>query len=56
MLKELTGAFVQKDDALSLSHQNAAFRAMAEQIADPKEHDSDELLGSIASFMCHHVG
>jgi hypothetical protein len=55
MLKELTGAFVQQDDALSLSHQNAAFRSMVEKMNDPKQHDSDELLGCIASFMCHHV-
>jgi hypothetical protein len=56
MLKEVTGAFVQQDDALSLSHQNAAFRAMADKMHDSKQHDSDELLGCIASFMCHHVG
>jgi len=55
MLKELTGAFIQQDDALSLSHQNTAFRLMGEKMEDPKQHDSDELLGSIGSFMCHQV-
>ncbi|KAF2685216.1 hypothetical protein K458DRAFT_388110 [Lentithecium fluviatile CBS 122367] len=53
MLKELTGAFVQQDDAVSLSQQNIAFRLIVEKMKDPKQHDSDELLGSIASFMCH---
>lgn len=56
MLKELTGVFAQKDDALSLSHQNSAFRLLSTKMQDPKQHNSDELLGSIASFMCHHVG
>jgi hypothetical protein len=55
MLKELTGAYSQKDDALSLSYQNAAFRLAGEQMKDPTQHASDELLGSVGSFMCHHV-
>jgi hypothetical protein len=56
MLKELTGAHVHQDDALSLSHHNSAVRLVGEKMKDPQKHDSDELLGSIASFMCHHVG
>ncbi|KAJ4293499.1 hypothetical protein N0V90_008782 [Kalmusia sp. IMI 367209] len=54
MLKELTGAFVQRDDALSLAQQNNALRMMSEKMKDPKHHASDEMLGAVLSFMCHH--
>lgn len=55
MLRELNGGFVQHDDALILSQQNSAIRLISEEMKDPQKHLSDELLGAVASFMCHHV-
>lgn len=55
MLKELNGAFVTQDDAVSLLHQNNAIRSMGEKMKDPRHHTSDELLGAVGAFMCHHV-
>lgn len=55
MLKELTGVFVKQDDALSLSQQNAALQLMSKKMKDPKHQASDEMLGAVSSFMCHHV-
>jgi hypothetical protein len=54
-LKELTGTFVQKSDSLSLSMQNNAIRAMTERMKDPEHYASDEVVGGVASFMCHFV-
>ncbi|KAF2245891.1 hypothetical protein BU26DRAFT_541941 [Trematosphaeria pertusa] len=54
MLKELNGAFVTQDDAVSLLHQNNAIRSMGEKMKDPRHHTSDELLGAVGAFMCHH--
>ncbi|OAG04843.1 uncharacterized protein CC84DRAFT_1121589 [Paraphaeosphaeria sporulosa] len=53
-LKELTGAFVQKSDSLSLSMQSHAIRAMRERMQDAKHHASDETIGAVGSFMCHY--
>ncbi|PVI04305.1 hypothetical protein DM02DRAFT_625013 [Periconia macrospinosa] len=55
MLQELTGSFFRQDDVLSLSHHNTALRLMAEKMNDPKQHDSDEMLASVSSFMAHHL-
>jgi len=55
MLKEMTGTFVHHDDALSLSKHNAALRLISDNVKDPVNNISDEVLGAISSFMCHHV-
>ncbi|KAF2646863.1 hypothetical protein P280DRAFT_441310 [Massarina eburnea CBS 473.64] len=54
MLKDLSGAFPRQDDALSLSYQNVALRLLREKMKDPRQHDSDQLLAAITSFMSHH--
>lgn len=54
-LKELTGTFVQKSDSLSLANQNRAIRSLTEKMKDPKYQASDEMIGAVSSFMCHHV-
>ncbi|KAL5394411.1 hypothetical protein PMIN06_001583 [Paraphaeosphaeria minitans] len=53
-LKELTGAFVQKSDSLSLSMHSRAIRAMRERMEDPEHHASDETIGAVGSFMCYY--
>lgn len=55
MLKELTGAFAQQDDALSLSYQNSAIRLMSEKMKDPRHFADDAVLAAVISFMSHHV-
>jgi hypothetical protein len=54
-IRETTGTFVQKSDSLTLSMQNNAIRAMTEKMKDPGHHASDEMVGGVASFMCHFV-
>lgn len=53
-LKELNGTYLQEDDSLSLAIQNKALRSLTEQMRDSKHQASDEMVGSVCAFMCHH--
>lgn len=54
-LRQSTGAYVQEDDSLGLSIENKAIRSMMEKLKDSNYHASDEMIGSVCAFMCHHV-
>jgi hypothetical protein len=55
IFQNLNGYFPSQDDALALVHHHKALRNGSELMKDSKMHNSDETLGAITSFMCHHV-
>ncbi|KAF2871136.1 hypothetical protein BDV95DRAFT_573351 [Massariosphaeria phaeospora] len=52
-LREHNGHYASEDDAVSLFHYTKAVRLVSNDINDPNKNTSDELLGAVASFMCH---
>lgn len=50
------GFFPSQDDPVALSHHNKALRMASEMLMDPKRQNRDEVLATIAAFMCHYVG
>ncbi|CAG5158171.1 uncharacterized protein ALTATR162_LOCUS5020 [Alternaria atra] len=55
LFQKLNGFFPSQDDALALTHRHKALRAASEMMKDPTKHKSDEIIGTVASFMCHHA-
>ncbi|KAJ5060819.1 hypothetical protein J3E74DRAFT_450616 [Bipolaris maydis] len=49
------GYFPSQDDAVALRHHHKALRHTTEMMKDPKMHQSDELIGSMVSFMIHQI-
>ncbi|ENI07978.1 hypothetical protein COCC4DRAFT_20880 [Bipolaris maydis ATCC 48331] len=49
------GYFPSQDDAVALRHHHKALRHTTEMMKDPKMHQSDELIGSMVSFMIHQA-
>ncbi|KAH7075765.1 hypothetical protein BKA63DRAFT_512323 [Paraphoma chrysanthemicola] len=49
------GFFPSQDDAVALSYHHKALRFTSEMIKDPSKHKSDEILGAVTGFMCHHA-
>ncbi|KAF1847854.1 uncharacterized protein K460DRAFT_384132 [Cucurbitaria berberidis CBS 394.84] len=54
-LQKLNGFFPSQDDGLALTHHHKALRHASEMMKDPAKHKSDEVIGTVASFMCHHA-
>jgi hypothetical protein len=50
------GFFPSQDDNLALTHHHKALRQAGQMMKDATMHKSDEALGMVASFLCHHVG
>ncbi|CAO2647075.1 Nn.00g079970.m01.CDS01 [Neocucurbitaria sp. VM-36] len=48
------GFYPSQDDALALTHHHKALRHASEMMKDPVKLKSDETIGAVASFMCHH--
>ncbi|ORY19314.1 hypothetical protein BCR34DRAFT_472425 [Clohesyomyces aquaticus] len=47
------GSYVSEDDSESLFHHTTALQLVNEKLKDPAHHKSDELIGTVCSFMCH---
>jgi hypothetical protein len=56
IFQKINGYYPSQDDALALTHHHKALRQTHEMMKDPLKHKSDETLGAVVSFMCHHVG
>ncbi|KAJ4377202.1 hypothetical protein N0V83_000025 [Neocucurbitaria cava] len=48
------GFYASQDDAVALKHHHKALRYAGEMVKDPVKLKSDETIGAVASFMCHH--
>jgi hypothetical protein len=55
IFQKLNGFFPSQDDALALTHHHKALRHASEMMKIPQKHSSDEAIGAVVSFMCHHV-
>ncbi|CAG5158169.1 uncharacterized protein ALTATR162_LOCUS5019 [Alternaria atra] len=55
IFQKLNGSFPSRDDALALTHSYKALRAASEMMKDSSKHKSDDMIGTVASFMCHHA-
>jgi hypothetical protein len=55
VFQKMRGAFPSQDDAQALFHHQKALRLARELLSDPTKHTSNEVLGTIVSFTCHHV-
>jgi hypothetical protein len=49
------GFYPSRDDALALVHHHKALRQASELMKSPRNHNSDEALSIVTSFMCHQV-
>ncbi|KAF2125502.1 hypothetical protein P153DRAFT_348731 [Dothidotthia symphoricarpi CBS 119687] len=54
IFEKLHGHFPAQDNAQALTHHHTALRLANEMINDPTKYMSDETVGTVASFMCHH--
>jgi hypothetical protein len=55
IFQKLNGYFPSQDDALALTHHHKALRQVCEMLKIPHNHNSDEAIGAVVSFMCHQV-
>jgi hypothetical protein len=55
VFQKMRGAFPSQDNAQALVHHQKALRLARELLSDSTKHTSDEALGTIVSFTCHHV-
>jgi hypothetical protein len=53
--KQLHGSFDSTNNTLSLSHYTEALKLFRKKMSDPRHIMSDELIGTVAAFMCHDV-
>jgi hypothetical protein len=56
IFQKLNGSLPSQNDTLALAHFCKALRAANEMMKDSLQHKSDEMLVTVASLMCHHVG
>jgi hypothetical protein len=55
ILRRLDMSLLSQDDTLALTHSYKAIRAANEMMKDSLQYKSDEMIGTVASFMCDHV-
>lgn len=55
VFQKMRGAFPSQDNAEALVHHQKALRLARELLGDPNKQTSNEALGTIVSFTCHHV-
>lgn len=55
LFQKTRGYFPSQDNAVALTHHHKALHAATELMKDPDKRMSIEALGTIESFICHHV-
>lgn len=55
IFQKIDGNFPSVDNALALVHHQKALRLARELLSDSTNHTSNEAVGTIVSFTCHHV-
>ncbi|KAL6704519.1 hypothetical protein ACN47E_008148 [Coniothyrium glycines] len=55
LFQKANGYFPSQDDTLALVYHHKALRYASEMMKDVSKHQSDEMLGAVASFMCHQA-
>jgi hypothetical protein len=55
IFQKMNGYFPSQDDALALMHHHKALRYASEMMKIPQNHNSDEAVAAVISFMCHQV-
>lgn len=55
LFQQQNGFFPSQDDGIALTHHHKALRHASEMMKDASKHKSDEIIGTVASFMCHHA-
>ncbi|KAF3032390.1 hypothetical protein E8E12_003484 [Didymella heteroderae] len=55
VFQKIRGAFPSQDNAQALVHHQKALRLARELLSDSTKYTSNEVLGTIVSFTCHHA-
>ncbi|KAF2845127.1 hypothetical protein T440DRAFT_493642 [Plenodomus tracheiphilus IPT5] len=53
LFQKMNGYFPSQDDHLALAHRHKALIHANEMMKDTLKHTSDEMIGTVASFLCH---
>ncbi|KAI8933326.1 hypothetical protein NX059_009950 [Plenodomus lindquistii] len=53
MFQMIHGYFPSQDDHVALTHRHHALMHANEMMKDASKHKSDEMIGTVATFMCH---
>lgn len=55
MFQKIFGHFPSQNNALALTHHQKALHLARKLMRDPAKHQSNEAVGVIVSFTCHHM-